>query len=76
MDALWGEEISMEPDRQREVDQLYKKAQKILLHELTEDEHQLVSSLAFENHATLPDAKLSRLKDLVKKKGTRLSSPS
>jgi hypothetical protein len=66
----------MEPDRQREVDALYKQAQKILLHELTEDEHQLVSSLAFENHATLPDAKLSRLKELIKKKGTRQSASS
>jgi hypothetical protein len=59
----------MAPDRQHEVDDLYKQAQKILLHELTEDEHSLVTQLAFDSHQTLSDEKLARLKALVKKKG-------
>jgi len=59
----------MVPDRQREVDDLYKKAQRILLHELTLDEQEFVAELAFDNHATLPDDKFSRLKELVRTKG-------
>jgi hypothetical protein len=59
----------MVPDRQREVDDLYKKAQRILLHELTQDEQLFVAELAFDNHATLPDEKFSQLKELVRKKG-------
>jgi hypothetical protein len=66
----------MAPDRQQEVDELYKKAQRILLHELTEEEHQLISQLAIETHATLSDAKFSRLKELVKKKGAHQSASS
>ena len=56
-------------DRQQEVDDLYKQAQKILLHELTEDVRSLVTELAFDIHQTLSDEKLTRLKGLVKKKG-------
>jgi hypothetical protein len=66
----------MAPDRQQEVDELYKKAQRILLHALPEEEHRLISSLAFETHATLSDEKLARLRELVKKKGDRQSASS
>lgn len=61
----------MAPDRQREVDALYKKAQNILLHELTSDERAFVAELAFDNHASLTDDKLNRLKELVRTKGSR-----
>jgi len=66
----------MAPDRQHEVDDLSKQAQKILLHELTEDEHSLVSQLAFDNHPALSDEKLARLRNLVKKKGHLRSATS
>ncbi len=56
-------------DRQHEVDDLYRQAQKILLHELTEDERSLVTQLGIDSHQTLSDEKLARLKALVKKKG-------
>jgi hypothetical protein len=59
----------MAADRQHEVDELYKKAQRILLHEMTADERSFVAELAFDNHAALPDDKFSRLKELVRKKG-------
>jgi hypothetical protein len=39
------------------------------MHELTEDEQAFIAQLAFDNHATLPNAKFIRLKDLVKRKG-------
>ena len=58
----------MPQDDQREVEELYKKAQNILMHELTEDEQAFIAQLAFDNHATLPESKLRRLKDLVKRK--------
>jgi hypothetical protein len=61
----------MAVDRQREVDALYKKAQNILLHELTQDEQSFVAELAFDNHAALSDDKLYRLKELVRTKGHR-----
>jgi transaldolase len=61
-------------DRQSEVDDLYKKAQNILLHEMTEAEQTFVSELAFDDHATLPPDKLSRLRELVEKKGNKLRS--
>jgi hypothetical protein len=57
-----------------EVDNLYKKAQKILLHEMTQDEQLLVTELAFENHETLSDDKLFRLKELVRNKGDKLNA--
>lgn len=57
-------------DRQREVDDLYKKAQNILLHEMTPEEQAFIAQLAFDNHAALPDDKFSRLKELVKTKGS------
>jgi hypothetical protein len=63
----------MAPDRQREVDALYKKAQNILLHEMTQDEQSFIAELAFDNHAALPDDKLYRLKELVRTKGTKPS---
>jgi hypothetical protein len=46
------------------------------MHELTEDEQAFVAQLALDNHATLPEAKFRRLKDLVKRKGhlTRVAS--
>jgi hypothetical protein len=58
----------MPQDDQREVEELYKKAQNILMHELTEDEQAFIAQLALDNHATLPESKLRRLKDLVKRK--------
>jgi hypothetical protein len=54
---------------QRELEELYTKAQKILMYELTEDEQAFIAQLAFDNHATLPNTKFIRLKDLVKRKG-------
>jgi hypothetical protein len=38
-------------------------------YELTEDEQAFIAQLAFDNHATLPEAKFRMLRDLVKKKG-------
>ena len=61
----------MAPDRQSEVDDLYKQAQSILLHELTEEEQSFVNDLGWDNHATLPEAKLSRLRELVRRKGPK-----
>ncbi len=66
----------MSLDRQREVDDLYKQAQKILLHELSEEERSLVTQLAFDSHQTLSDEKLTRLKGLLKKKGHRRGATS
>ena len=54
---------------QQEVEALYKKAQRIFMHELTEDEQAFIAQLALDNRATLPESKFSRLKDLVKRKG-------
>ncbi len=68
--------IAMSNERQHEVDVLYKKAQRILMHELTQDEQAMVTQLAFENHATLSDDKLTRLRELVKKKGHKQSAIS
>lgn len=59
----------MAPDRKTEVDGLYKQAQNILLHEMTEDEQRFVNELGWDDHATLPPEKISRLKELVRKKG-------
>ena len=53
-----------------------RKAQKILSHELTEEEQTLVTQLAFDNHATLTDDKLSRLRELIRKKGHKQSAAS
>jgi hypothetical protein len=61
----------MAPDRQSEVDDLYKQAQNILLHELTEEEQSFVNDLGWDNHAILPEAKLSRLRELVRRKGPK-----
>ena len=61
-------------DRQHEFADLYKKAQRILLHELTEDERLLVSELAFETHTSVSDGMLSRLRVLVGRKGHQQSS--
>lgn len=58
----------MAGDRKNEVDDLYKQAQNILLHEMTEDEQVFVNELGWENHAALPEAKLSRLRELVRRK--------
>lgn len=66
----------MPADRQHEVDVLYRKAQRILLHELTEDEQTMILNLSVENHATLSDEKLARLRELVSKKGHKQSANS
>jgi hypothetical protein len=58
----------MSSDRQREVGDFYKQARNILLHAMTEDEQAFVNELAIDNHATLPDAKLFRLKEQVRTK--------
>lgn len=63
-------------DHQREVDRLYKKAQRILLHELTPEEQAFVAQLAFDSHAALPEEKFQRLQELVKKKGHLQSAGS
>jgi hypothetical protein len=44
----------MAGDRQSEVDGLYKQAQSICLHEMTEDEQAFVNELGWENRVTLP----------------------
>jgi hypothetical protein len=59
----------MSQNNQRDVDVLYQKAQKILMHELTQEEQAFVAQLAFDNHASLPDEKFHKLQELVKKKG-------
>jgi hypothetical protein len=64
----------MAPGRQHDVDELYKKAQNILLHEMTPDEQSLVAQLAFDDHATLSEDKLTRLKELVRIKGHKPSA--
>jgi phosphate uptake regulator len=56
----------MAHDRQSEVDDLYIQAQRILMHDMTEDKQRFVAELGFENHAALPPNKLSRLRELVK----------
>jgi hypothetical protein len=58
----------MSTDRQREVEALYKQAQKIFLHEMTEDERLFVAQLGWDDHATLPEEKLARLRELVRTK--------
>jgi hypothetical protein len=64
----------MAPDRQSEVKALYKQAKKILLHEMTEEEQLFVAELGWDDHATLPE-ELSRLRELVRKKGNKPSAP-
>ena len=39
----------MAPDRQSEVDDLYKQARNILMHEMTEDEQRFVAELGYDN---------------------------
>ena len=58
----------MPTDRQREVEALYKQAQKILLHEMTEDERLFVTQLGWDDHVKLPEDRFARLKELVRKK--------
>ena len=65
----------MAPDQQREVDDLYKQVQNILLHEMTQDEQRFVNELGWDNRATLPEEKLSQLRELVRKKGNKPSAP-
>jgi hypothetical protein len=62
-------------DRQSEVEALYKEAQNILLHEMTESEQLFVNELGWDNRATLPPDKVSRLKELVSRKGNKPSAP-
>jgi hypothetical protein len=64
----------MSPDPLREVDALYRQAQNILLHEMTEEEQKFVAELGFENHATLSPERLSRLRELVRTKGNKPSA--
>jgi hypothetical protein len=61
----------MAHDRHSKVDGLYEKARNILLHEMTEDEQRLVAELAFDNHATLSEGKLTRRKELARRKGNK-----
>jgi hypothetical protein len=60
--------------RQSEVETLYKQAQKILLHEMTDDERAFVAELGWDDRANLPEARLSRLKELVRIKGSKTSA--
>ncbi len=62
-------------DRQSEVEALYKQAQNILLHDMTESEQLFVNELGWDNRATLPADRLSRLRELVRKKGNKPSVP-
>jgi len=61
-------------DRQSEVEALYEQAQKILLHEMTEIEQAFVNELGWDNRATLTEDKLSRLKELVRRKCNKPSA--
>jgi len=65
----------MPVDRQSEVEALYKQAQNILLHEMTESEQLFVNELGWENRAVLPADRLARLRELVRKKGSKQSAP-
>lgn len=56
----------MAPDRQREVEALYKQAQKIFLHQMTEDEQAFVAELGWDDFTNLPEARLTRLRELVR----------
>ena len=56
----------MSTDRKSEVEVLYKQAQKILLHEMTEDERLFVAQLGWDDYATLSEDRLSRLRELVR----------
>jgi hypothetical protein len=58
-------------DRQSEVEALYQQAQNILLHEMTESEQAFVNELGWDNRATLPADRLSRLRELVRNKGNK-----
>lgn len=69
MVAEGTKERPVAPDRQSEVKALYKQAQKILLHEMTEEEQSFVAELGWDDLATLPEEKLSRLRELVRMKG-------
>ncbi len=64
----------MAPDPRSEVEALYKQAQKILLHEMTEEERLFVAELGWVDHATLPPDKVSRLRELVRRKGNKPSA--
>jgi hypothetical protein len=55
-------------DHKSEVEALYRQAQRILLHEMTEDERLFVTQLGWDDHATLPEEKLNRLRELVRSK--------
>ncbi len=68
------EESRMAFDRQSEVEALYQKAQNILLHEMTESEQAFVNELGWDNRATLPETKFSRLKELVRRKCNKPSA--
>ncbi len=59
----------MPPHDPHEVEDLYRKAQRILLHELTPEERAFVTQLALDNRASLAEDKLVALRDLVRKKG-------
>jgi len=65
----------MSLDRQSEVEALYKEAQNIFLHEMTESEQAFVNELGWEDRATLPADRLFRLKELVRNKGNKPSAP-
>ncbi len=64
----------MQLDRQSEVEALYKQAQNILLHKMTESEQAFVNELGWEDRASLPADRLSRLKELVREKGNKPSA--
>ena len=59
----------MARNNQLEVDALYRKAQRILLHELTPEEQEFVAQLGLDNHAALSEEKFRKLQELVDKKG-------
>jgi hypothetical protein len=75
MVSTWEEASRMALGRQTEVEALYEQAQKILLHEMTEVEQAFVNELGWENRATLPADRLSRLRELVRNKGNKPSAP-
>ena len=58
----------MSTARKSEIEALYKQAQKIFLHEMTEDERLFVAQLGWDDHAALPEEKLARLRELVRTK--------
>lgn len=60
---FWSEMTS----RQDEIETLYKQARDIFLHLMTEDEQVFIRELGVDNHATLSEERLNRLREMVRR---------